>query len=275
MTTPKSCKYKIAFTGTNCSGKTTMAMAVAARLKGRHVLAELVSSQDRKITWKDEHFPVDPRAHFGMMANLVNAEVQAELKGDAEVVITDRSLLDLYSIALYDHPTSEMVAAMRDYVVAWAATYAKIYYLAPLPYQNDNKRPSDDFRLATHGRLVQLLDELNLPNVVRIDRSEVFSDIKHLLNLKGNPSYLEAEKWQKIANYIGKTLMVKVPECEITSDLDVWILSDPYEGYTADEEKLKAAVYQYFGQVPVHVLCAPASAKKPPFTAHIYQPRSE
>ena len=73
---PQSSKVKIAYTGTNCSGKTTAALDTTVRLKLAGVLAEVVSSQDRKISWKDDHFPVDYRAHYGMMTNLIHAEVQ-------------------------------------------------------------------------------------------------------------------------------------------------------------------------------------------------------
>ena len=90
---PQSSKVKIAYTGTNCSGKTTAALDTTVRLKLAGVLAEVVSSQDRKISWKDDHFPVDYRAHYGMMTNLIHAEVQAELKGDAQVVVDRKSTL--------------------------------------------------------------------------------------------------------------------------------------------------------------------------------------
>ena len=221
---PKSSRTKIAFTGTNSSGKTTMAMEVCARLKrDHHVLAELVSSQDRKITWSDAHFPVDPRAHFGMVTNMIHAEVQAELKGDANVVITDRSVLDLYAIALTDHPDSTMILSLGVAVLAWVKTYTKIFYLAPLPYQEDGKRPSDEFRMRTHATLLTLLDNGQYPNVERyVGRHDVFKAVKTAVGIvDDNPVYGEKEKWLELAKTYQLILTVKTPKSS-TSDRDVW-----------------------------------------------------
>jgi hypothetical protein len=220
---PKSAHKKIAFTGTNSSGKTTMAMEVCSRLKrDHHVLAELVSSQDRKITWKDDHFPVDPRAHYGMITNLIHAEVQAELKGDADVVITDRSVLDLYAIALTDHPDSQMIKELGFAVNAWAKTYTRIFYLSPLAYQEDGKRPPDEFRMRTHATLMQLIGTGNYPNVITVDRPEIFKTILGLLRISvKNDVFAEYEKWQLLADTFKITLIVKERNSS-TSDQDVW-----------------------------------------------------
>ena len=136
---PKKASFKFAFTGTNCSGKTTMALETTARLKAQHhCLAEVVSSQDRKITWDYAHFPDSLVAHYGMMATLIQAETQAALRGDADVIITDRSVLDLYSIASHDHQIDcPMKDGLRHLMEAWMETYTVVDYLPPLAYQAD------------------------------------------------------------------------------------------------------------------------------------------
>lgn len=225
---PKMSGYKFAFTGTNCSGKTTMAMAIAARLKAHnHILAELVSSQDRKITWKDDYFPFTPVAHYGMITNLIHAEVQAMLKGDADVIVTDRSVLDLYAIMCTDHPDHPMTRGLENTVLSWLSTYTKIFYLAPLPYQEDGKRPADDFRMKTHAMLRELMATYNLPNVVELDRGDVYKEIgKHMGFLEPKPIFAEAEQWQAIADALQINIGVKKPTCDVTSDIDVWIGAD-------------------------------------------------
>lgn len=254
---PKSAKKKIAFTGTNCSGKTTMALEVTARLKAQdHYLAEVVSSQDRKVTWKDDHFPVDPRAHYGMITNLIHAEVQAELKGDADVVITDRSALDLYAIALTDHPESDLIHALGVAVEAWVKTYTKIFYLPPLPYQEDGKRPADDFRMKTHAKLIELIDSSRFPNVEKIeDRTTVMSKVRSALNITPKPCLAPDVKWQFVANSFKAPLAVKSPEWP-TSDWDVWVL----DGH-ANADQVKALVTNVFGPIPVHVMPLPLEAQ--------------
>jgi hypothetical protein len=250
---PKSSKFKIAFTGTNCSGKTTMALDVTSRLKAQnHYLAEVVSSQDRKITWKDEHFPVDPRAHYGMITNLIHAEVQAELKGDANVVITDRSVLDLYAIACYDHPESKLIKDMEPMILSWVSTYTSIYYLEPLPYQEDGKRPDDSFRLATHAKLLELFDTYKLPNLIKgMDRPEIFKNIKDILNIKGNDDLGEDIKWKAIAENCKVVLAVKDKYSAITSDTDCWVFCNISDTWGQDFnviDKVKHSALMYFGR---------------------------
>lgn len=262
MTTPRSSKFKIAFTGTNSSGKTTMAMEVTSRLKSEnHYLAELVSSQDRKISWKDEHFPVDPRAHYGMITNLIHAEVQAELKGDANVVVTDRSVLDLYSIALVDHPNHPMIAALRPTVEAWLTSYTKVFYLPPLDYQEDGKRPPNEFRMLTHASLVNEINKGNFPNLEMIsDRSTVMRKVRDVLGIKSlNPQILAySEKLAFVASSAGVMLAVKSRKWA-NSDLDVWVVGD-----VEDLEKL-ATVGRLLDvligdAVTVHLMFLPLSA---------------
>ena len=203
-----------------------MALDVTSRLKAEeHVLAEVVSSQDRKITWKDDHFPVNPVAHYGMISNLIHAEVQATLKGDADVVVTDRSALDLYAIASYDHPDSTLIKDLGVMVKAWTQTYTRIYYLPPLAYQEDGKRPSDDFRMKTHGRLLDLMNDWQLPNLVAYSRSDAYKDIKTLLGIKSkNPDLGVKAKWEYIAEACGCVIGVKAQKSVVTSDEDVWFL---------------------------------------------------
>ena len=281
---PKSAKQKIAFTGTNSSGKTTMAMEVCARLKrDHHVLAELVSSQDRKITWKDDHFPVDPRAHYGMITNLIHAEVQAELKGDANVVITDRSVLDLYAIALTDHPDSTMIKALWQMVLAWSKTYTRIYFLKPLSYQEDGKRPSDEFRMKTFDTLERLLDFHKLPNVIRLERHEIFSDIREVLAVpKANDILYETQKWQFVADTFGVKLVVK-HRTTSTSDVDVWFDPSPLireddfdpEGIEYAVKTVNNFLKQLFGtQVVIDLMLSPPVEESMiPFEHTTYTPK--
>lgn len=274
---PKSAKLKIAFTGTNCSGKTTTALEVTARLKAQHhYLAEVVSSQDRKITWKDDHFPVDPRAHFGMISNLILAETQAELKGDADVVITDRSVLDLYAIALTDHPHDQLIADLGVAVRAWLKTYTKVYYLPPLPYQEDGKRPADDFRMRTHATLVSLIDSGEFSNVERIaDRSEIMTKVRGVLGIKSesNPILAEKAKWTALASVTNATIAVKHGSWPL-SDTDVWVITDNVAEFS--RAYLEEVVDMIFGdQVPVHLMLLPTAGTEELKARHavtLYEP---
>ena len=258
---PKSAKYKVAFTGTNSSGKTTMALDVTARLKAEeHVLAEVVSSQDRKITWKDDHFPVNPAAHYGMIATLIRAEVEACLKGDATIVVTDRSALDLYAIASYDHPDSKLVKDLGVMVRSWLTTYSRIYYLPPLAYQEDGKRPSDDFRMKTHARLLELIDEWKPDNLVMFDRHEAYKDIKaNILQLPSRKVDIVADaKWNIVSKTSGSLIAVKAKKSEVTSDLDCWMFSSDLLNVEEVQHRAERMAKLYFGR-DINLMVCPFS----------------
>lgn len=258
---PRSAKLKVAFTGTNSSGKTTMALDVTARLKGEHhVLAEVVSSQDRKITWKDDHFPVNPIAHYGMICNLIHAEVQATLKGDATIVVTDRSALDLYAIALYDHPDSQLIKDLGVMVKSWLTTYTRIYYLPPLAYQEDGKRPSDTFRMATHAKLMELIQDWNIPNLCMLDRPQAYRDIKELCGVSNvKPDLARTRKFELMAKVIQSTVVVKAQKSVVTSDLDVFILIDEPGKIQAAQKAAAQVSEHYFGR-KLDIMIAPSIA---------------
>ena len=260
----KSAKTKIAFTGTNCSGKTTMALEVTARLKYPYnVLAECVTSQDRKVTWEDAHFPDSPKAHYGMMCNLINAEVSAELRGDADIVITDRSVLDLFSIAVTDHPDHELTPGLRELMLGWIKTYTKIYYLPPLKYQEDGKRPQDEFRQKTHSNLQGLIEAYRFENViVGMTRDEITKDIRGILGLQEiKPVFAETEKWQAVCDAVGYPLLVKNIKSPITSDVDVWFFVPPTEVLLFKQELAVYVTEMYFGtQLDIHCMAAPDTA---------------
>ena len=277
----KSAKYKIALSGTNCSGKTTLALDITARLKGEHhYLAEVVSSQDRKITWSDAHFPVNPVAHYGMVTNLILAETQAVLKGDADVVLVDRSVLDLFAIAKYDHPDSELINALGHMVKAYCATYESIFVLDPLPYQADGKRPDDDFRLATYKSLQGIVADWCLPNVHTVtDRPSIYKRIKGILGIQSKSDIGLAEKFQAIATSTVTRLCVPERKSPVTSDFDVWVFADPanVDACVATVKRLSTA---YFGpHACIDVLAVPTSlvttiANEYP-TATWYYPNNE
>lgn len=258
---PRSAKLKVAFTGTNSSGKTTMALDVTARLKGEHhVLAEVVSSQDRKITWKDDHFPVNPVAHYGMICNLIHAEVQATLKGDATIVVTDRSALDLYAIALYDHPDSDLIKNLGVMVKSWLTTYTRIYYLPPLAYQEDGKRPSDTFRMATHAKLMELIEKWDLPNLYMLQRPQAYQDIKELCGVLVNkPDLALHRKLQLVANASNTKVVLKTPKSPVSSDIDVWLLSDDTSRAEWKLGVARRVANAYFGRT-LDLMISPMSA---------------
>lgn len=261
MTAPKRATRKFAFTGTNSSGKTTMALEVTARLKYPYgVLAECVASQDRKTSWDSRHFPATIEAHFGMIARHVYAETEAALRGDCDVVVCDRSVIDLLSIARVDHPNDTRLEGLTAYVKAWASTYDAVYYLPPCEYVADGKRPPDEFRLKTHASLLEILPQFS--NVQTLSRDDTFKSIRQYLGLNTIKSvFAEYAKFEAVSRMCEVSLIVKNVASPVTSDVDVWAMIPPHftvERANLTVENVSASLRLYFGDhVDFHVMACP------------------
>lgn len=187
----KQAQCKIAFIGTSCSGKTTAAMGVAHALKKQSVLTGLVISEDSKMPWNWRYFPKDFIAYQGMFARQMYAEVEITLRPDIDVVVSDRSILDLAAIAITDHPTKEQV--LKSIVDSWIHTYDYLFYLPPIEnYQEDGVRPPNEFRMNVHANLISMLSEpwIDSGKVCKVDnRDTVISDVVTLLEVNHGKSF--------------------------------------------------------------------------------------
>jgi hypothetical protein len=244
-------EHKIAFTATNCSGKTQTTFDVASRLKKRGYLVEVINSLDRKSLWPDAQFPLTIQAHFGTISRLIAAEVEVGLRGDCDLVLSDRSVLDLFSIAMVDHPNDPLMPALKSLVLGWLTTYSKIYYLQPFKYQHDGKRPANDFRMKTHDSLLNIIKTESLSNVVVIPRENIYKDIQQVLGIEVQvPAFAQVEKWQHLATEHKTNVIVK-ESVFANSDIDVWL---EFGGIRYDlVDRFKKHAEFLFGQ-SVHVM---------------------
>ncbi len=246
-------KHKFAIIGTSCAGKTTLAYGLVSRLKSYGVLADGVFSQDRKFSFDKSLLGSEELAQQWMVNNLIAKETDAILQSDVKVLVSDRSVLDLFAYYSLQYPDSAACVAMYNYVVSYLETYDKLYYLNPLPYQDDNKRPTDEFRLAVDLELARLLGQIELTSslankVVRADRHKILEDVMLTIGVT-KPSVkktLTKEDMQFLSNKLGATLatttrtFLKV-DPDVLSDTDIFCPSIEVAS------KVKEASLLYFG----------------------------
>jgi len=256
MKAPNVMKFGII--GTSCAGKTTLAHALVSRLKSYSILADGLFSQDRKFSFDRKYLPTEAAQNM-MITNLISKEVDLSLHGDVEVLITDRTPIDLFAYYAhqYDTPLSR---ACWAYAKEWAKTYTQLYYLAPLPFQDDGKRPADDFRLQVDEKLKELIQEV--PNVVEIGRHDVLNSILNHIGFD-KPSVkmtLEDTDAQTISDQLNKIVIVKEGgNKDVVSDYDMWIV-DPLSiksggnAFLMSLDFYKVYIHNLLGQfVPVEV----------------------
>lgn len=216
-------KLKIALIGTSCAGKTTLVHEILSKLKRYSVLAEGVLSQDRKFTFDRTVLETDINAQYWMVLNIAAKESELLAHTDCDVVVSDRSVLDMYAYLVYQYGEDN---AVSRFVQDWVLTYDRLYLLQPLAYQNDGTRPSDAFRIGV-GKLLDKMVE-SLPNVVVGMSNEDI--IKDIVSVTGK--ILTDEDLRIIPHVLGMTEVLiggsyAYDRATRFSDLDVYILGDP------------------------------------------------
>lgn len=215
--------YKFGIIGTSCAGKTTLAHALVARLKSYGILADGLFSQDRKFSF-DKQFLETEAAQNWMVTNLISREVDLVLHSDVHVYVSDRTPVDLFAYYAHQYDT-ELSRACWAYVKEWAKTYTTLYYLNPLPYQDDTKRPPDEFRLSVDAKLTSLLEEIC--NVKVLERHEVLVDILATIGHKkpSTKNTFTRNDAKALAKAFGHPVLVKDKlAVDMLSDTDIWVL---------------------------------------------------
>lgn len=221
-------KHKFAIIGTSCAGKTTLTHALVARLKSYGILADGVFSQDRKFSFPLSQIESEDAQNW-MVANIIAKEADLFLHNDIEVLISDRSPLDLLAYYVYQHDTPLSKAA-TNYAIEWCKGYTALYYLDPLPYQDDGKRPPDAFRLGVDETLRQLVDQARLAGVTVLSgnaRNEVLADVLKRAGRRkpGVKAALGPTDIQRLANELGYPVAAKPQraDADVLSDTDLWV----------------------------------------------------
>jgi hypothetical protein len=224
-----------------------LAHALVGRLKSYGILADGLFSQDRKFSFDKKYIETEAAQNW-MVSNLIAKEVDIVLHGDVEVFITDRTPIDLFAYYAYQHDT-ELSRACWAYAKEWAKTYDALYYLEPLPYHDDGKRPSDDFRTAVDNVLVNDLIP-QIPNVKHLTRHSVLNDILRTIGFEkpGVKMDFTRDDAQTLANHLKLRVVVKHRKGveDALSDYDIWLLTPTPLAH--DLEAIRTYAKGLFGQ---------------------------
>lgn len=230
---------KYAIIGTSCSGKTTAVYGILSRLKQAGISCDGVLQQDRRFSFDREQLEKSKEAQYYFICNQIMRETELTLRGHAEVIVSDRSPLDLYAYYETMYGRNESLFAM---ITHWCyVTFTKLYYMYPLPYIDDKQRPKDKFRLDVDLTLIKIIDEdWMLGTVVKGFNTDetIFKDIMQSLG-----KILDEKDVAIIPSIIGRKKQILVGgsyafnRATKYSDLDIYILSSDI--HTSDEEVCK------------------------------------
>ena len=157
-------ELKIAFIGTHGVGKTTLCYGLAARLKARDVVLEIVHEVARRCP-----LPINERTSIAAQPWILHTQIGDELVATARhpVVICDRSVLDNYVYLLLSGGRQAELEAMISW---WLGTYDRLIYVPIVGEPRDDGMRSTDlaFQQAVDRRLMREIDERKL-GAMRLD----------------------------------------------------------------------------------------------------------
>ena len=155
---------KLGFIGTHGVGKTTLCYGLAARLKARDVVLDIVHEVARRCP-----LPINERTSLAAQSWILHTQVGDELVASARhpVVLCDRSVLDNYVYLLLSAGKQHGLEALVSW---WLSTYDLLVYVpivdGPRP---DGMRSTDPaFQRAVDERLLRELDQRGVP-ALRLD----------------------------------------------------------------------------------------------------------
>jgi len=155
---------KLAFIGTHGVGKTTLCYGVAARLKARDVVLDIVHEVARRCP-----LPINQDTNLAAQSWILHTQIADELVAAARhpVVLCDRSVLDNYVYLLLAAGRQPDLEALVD---GWLGTYELLVHVPIVdPLQADGTRATDPaFQEAVDRRLLRELQERGL-EALRLD----------------------------------------------------------------------------------------------------------
>ena len=144
--------YKIAFVGSHGVGKTTLCYGLAARLKVRDVVLEIVHEVARRCP-----LPINEKTSLAAQSWILHTQISDELIAAARhpVVICDRSVLDNYA---YMALACGRQPAIERFVMHWMKSY-DLLFKVPISgaATADGIRDTDEFFMRSIDQLVDSL----------------------------------------------------------------------------------------------------------------------
>jgi nicotinamide riboside kinase len=135
--------------GSESLGKTSIGYMLTGRLRSHGVLAEFVTDSSAAMPFEPECFDHYDAAWMYVVAKKIAAECEFALRRNVEVIISDRTPLDLWYYWRMKHPRSSLLPNAHPLVLSWMHQYDALYFLpaAGTEFRYDQFRePTDDSR---------------------------------------------------------------------------------------------------------------------------------
>lgn len=174
---------KLAFIGTHGVGKTTLCYGLAARLKSKDVVLDIVHEVARRCP-----LPINEDTSVAAQSWILHNQISDELIASArhQVVVCDRSVLDNYIYLLLAAGRQMGLEPLVDW---WMRTYSLLVHVPILdePRADGTRATDPGFQRAVDDRLLRELEVRNIDSV-RLEGGD----------REGWLDAVEAEVWRRL-----------------------------------------------------------------------------
>jgi hypothetical protein len=167
---------KIGIIGTANAGKTTLCYEILAALKKAHIKCDGVLQQDCRLGFDRSLLDTNHLAQWSIICNQIKAEADMGMRTDIDILVCDRSPLDLY--VYYAHCFGGL-SSLHKTVEDWCRiTYTKLYMLRPVPYEYSTARCTEEFRDLIDKKMYAICSHYSgnielepvIPNMILLDK---------------------------------------------------------------------------------------------------------
>jgi len=162
--------------GSESIGKTSTGYMLTGRLRTHGLLAEYVTDSSAAMPFPPDRFDTHVSAWVYVLMKKIERECEVALRSNVEVIISDRTPLDLFAYFQMKHPEAHAAsAAIAPLVDYWVSLYDHLYFFpaAGTTFRSEGFRePTDDSRKIIDNTF---LNQLPLLKDLLGDRLEVAS----------------------------------------------------------------------------------------------------
>lgn len=118
----------VGFFGSESIGKTSTGYTLTGRLRTHGALAEFVSDSSAAMPFPPDRFDTHEAAWVHVLAKKMEREAEFALRSNVDLIVSDRTPLDLLAYARMKHPNSALLAAFEPLVLAYMHQYDALYF---------------------------------------------------------------------------------------------------------------------------------------------------
>lgn len=168
--------YKIGFTGTHGTGKTTACLELVTQLKKLGVDANIVTNTARSCP-----LDINESATTDAQLWIMGTMMKKELESKSNVVVCDRSLLDVLAYTQRVNPL--MANRMEPFIREYLKSYNVLFYMQP-----KEGYLREDGRRSVNLKFQQEIEEILIDMIMKWDIGVCYKDdrlsvVKDLLNI--------------------------------------------------------------------------------------------